>query len=594
MRNFTVCACAVSNVAGTVSGMLMNLVGSFLTRSFWGKFMRRRQNLARTSSVEPLEVRALLTSLSVGDISIAEGQAGTSSLRFTVELDSDTDEAFTVRARTIDGSATSESGDYVPTDLLLAFSGSAGESRTVTVPVNGDVVVEPNETFFLQLLNASSDTVDLPTAPAVAQIIDEDANSSIRLEAGTFFVQGTLNDDTIRVERFTDVVRVVFNNQFFSAPTPLTDAVEINASNGDDFVFAEDGFPLPMVVRGGNGNDTVKTGTGDDFISGGNGDDSLRGTRGDDTIEGGVGNDTLEGQLGNDLINGGIDDDSITGNDGDDTLFGSSGNDNIRGDDGNDVIRAGSGDDVVFGGSDADQLFGDVGADRLDGGLGNDRVVGEDGNDTLLGGAGSDTLVSGGGNDSLVGGSGNDTLGAGSGADTLIGGSGEDRLNAGNGPDILFGGAQNDVLLGRAGDDVIVGGSGNDTLQGLTGRDILYGGTGRDLLEGNGNEDLLIAGLLTPASGLSTLEHLSGSLRDEWRSGRSLEQRVANVLDLPGGTNNRQNNVFLIEPGRSGSNLESDRSSPDTLSGGAKLDVYFADIGLDTVFGIDDFGVFDL
>ena len=66
------------------------------------------------------------------------------------------------------------------------------------------------------------------------------------------------------------------------------------------------------------------------------------------------------------------------------------------------------------------------------------------------------------------------------------------------------------------------------------------------------------------------------------------------MLDLPGGTNNRKNNVFLIEPGRAGANLESDRTSRDTLTGGAGQDVYFADIGLDFTFGIDDFDVFDL
>ena len=556
--------------------------------------MRRRRNPRRTSPAELLEVRTLLTSLSVGDISIAEGQAGRSDLRFTVTLDSATNQTFTVRARTIDGTATSASGDYIPVDTVLAFSGNAGESRTVTVQVNGDIVVEPNETLFLQLLDVSNGTADLPSGPAQADIIDDDSGSNVRLENGTLFVQGTINSDSIELSRDFNSVRVELNNQVFVAPSSLTNDIDIDSASGNDFIFAEDGFPLPMVVQTGNGNDTVKTGTGDDFISGGNGNDSLRGTRGDDTIEGGNGNDTLEGQLGNDFINGGVDEDSITGNDGNDTLFGSSGDDTISGDDGNDVIQAGNGDDVVTGGTGADQLFGDVGADRLDGGSGSDRIVGEGGNDTLLGSAGSDTLVSGGGNDSLSGGSGDDTLGAGNGADTLIGGSGDDRLNAGNGPDILFGGSDNDFLLGRAGDDVIVGGSGDDTLQGLSGRDILYGGTGRDQLDGNGNQDLLVAGVLTPAFGRTAVDHLSGSLRDEWLSGRSLQQRVANILDLPGGTNNRKNNVFLIETGRAGANLESDRTSRDTLTGGAGQDVYFADIGLDFTFGIDDFDVFDL
>ncbi len=74
---------------------------------------------------------------------------------------------------------------------------------------------------------------------------------------------------------------------------------------------------VPLVLDGGDGNDTINGGNGADIIIGGNGDDTLDGNQGNDTVFGGAdndtfvwdpgdGSDTIDGQAGNDrmLFNG--------------------------------------------------------------------------------------------------------------------------------------------------------------------------------------------------------------------------------------------------------------------------------------------------
>ncbi len=96
--------------------------------------------------------------LSINDVSMAEGNSGTTSFTFTVTLSSASTGTVTVDVATADGTATAPS-DYtaVPTTTLTFAPGVT--TQTVTVNVNGDTTVEPNETFFVNLSNASGATI---------------------------------------------------------------------------------------------------------------------------------------------------------------------------------------------------------------------------------------------------------------------------------------------------------------------------------------------------------------------------------------------------------------------------------------------------
>jgi glucose/arabinose dehydrogenase len=94
--------------------------------------------------------------LSINDVSVTEGNAGTTTAAFTVTLSPSSSQAVTVNFVTSDGTATAGS-DYIPTSGSLSFAAGV-TTQTVNVTVNGDTVNEPDETFFVNLsgsLNAA-------------------------------------------------------------------------------------------------------------------------------------------------------------------------------------------------------------------------------------------------------------------------------------------------------------------------------------------------------------------------------------------------------------------------------------------------------
>ncbi len=98
-----------------------------------------------------------LPSLSIDDVSVVEGNAGTTNAVFTVSLSAASGQTVTVIYATADGTAV-EPADYTSTAGSLTFT-PGQTTRTVTVPVNGDTVPEANETFFVNLSGATNATI---------------------------------------------------------------------------------------------------------------------------------------------------------------------------------------------------------------------------------------------------------------------------------------------------------------------------------------------------------------------------------------------------------------------------------------------------
>src|SRR2546428_692986 len=87
--------------------------------------------------------------MSINDVSVTEGNSGTSNATFTVSLTNPSSAAVTVDYATADGTALAGS-DYVAASGSLTFA--PGEtSQSVMVVINGDVTVEPDETFSVNL-----------------------------------------------------------------------------------------------------------------------------------------------------------------------------------------------------------------------------------------------------------------------------------------------------------------------------------------------------------------------------------------------------------------------------------------------------------
>jgi hypothetical protein len=96
--------------------------------------------------------------VSIDDVTVAEGDTGTVDAIFTVSLSRESDTPITVAAATRDGTATTANADYQATALTLTFPAMT-TAQTFTVPVNGDRLVEADETFFVDLANAVGATI---------------------------------------------------------------------------------------------------------------------------------------------------------------------------------------------------------------------------------------------------------------------------------------------------------------------------------------------------------------------------------------------------------------------------------------------------
>ncbi|HEX3102731.1 MAG TPA: Calx-beta domain-containing protein, partial [Pyrinomonadaceae bacterium] len=88
----------------------------------------------------------------IDDVNKNEGNSGTTAFTFTVSRLGPLGFPATVQFETRDGSATVANNDYQPVTGVLNF-GFFETSKTITVLVNGDTAIEPNETFTVHILS---------------------------------------------------------------------------------------------------------------------------------------------------------------------------------------------------------------------------------------------------------------------------------------------------------------------------------------------------------------------------------------------------------------------------------------------------------
>jgi hypothetical protein len=130
----------------------------------------------------------VLPSVSVSDVSVAEGTGGTVTAVFTVTQD--------IRGRsritfaTADGTATSPA-DYVARSGAFRFAGNK-RTRTVAVTVIADAIDEPNETFFLEITGADGATI--ADGRGVGTITDDDPPPSVSVGSTESVPEGQTGD----------------------------------------------------------------------------------------------------------------------------------------------------------------------------------------------------------------------------------------------------------------------------------------------------------------------------------------------------------------------------------------------------------------
>jgi hypothetical protein len=96
-----------------------------------------------------------------GDIDLEGGTGTTTPSTFTVNLVGEAPFPTTVKFKTGNFTAKIENGDYQNLNGTLTFPAStaSGQTQTVTVTINGDNTVEPNERFYLYLTTPTNSTL---------------------------------------------------------------------------------------------------------------------------------------------------------------------------------------------------------------------------------------------------------------------------------------------------------------------------------------------------------------------------------------------------------------------------------------------------
>ena len=109
--------------------------------------------------------------LSINDAAVTEGNSGTINAIFTVTLAPTSGQTVTVQYATADGTAVASS-DYTAVGNTLTFA--PGElTKTIAVPVRGDTAIEANETFLVNLSNATN--AALTDGQGLGTITNDDA-----------------------------------------------------------------------------------------------------------------------------------------------------------------------------------------------------------------------------------------------------------------------------------------------------------------------------------------------------------------------------------------------------------------------------------
>ncbi|MBI2928089.1 MAG: DUF11 domain-containing protein, partial [Verrucomicrobia bacterium] len=110
---------------------------------------------------------------SIADVSVVEGNTGTTTAEFVVTLSGPSSQLITIGFATSEGTAkAAEDYVHVASSLNIAAGQTSG---TVRVTVNGDLAEEPNETFFVTLTSAVNATIGGGGGLAVGTIVNDDA-----------------------------------------------------------------------------------------------------------------------------------------------------------------------------------------------------------------------------------------------------------------------------------------------------------------------------------------------------------------------------------------------------------------------------------
>jgi hypothetical protein len=126
--------------------------------------------LGRTKATATLFDNDPPPAISIDDISVREGDAGSANATFTFSLSAVSGLPVTFRAVTANNGATLRV-DYMPTNITV-FIPPGASNQTHTIQIIGDTLIETNETFFVNLSSPTNATI--ADTRGVCTILDDD------------------------------------------------------------------------------------------------------------------------------------------------------------------------------------------------------------------------------------------------------------------------------------------------------------------------------------------------------------------------------------------------------------------------------------
>jgi len=112
--------------------------------------------------------------ITINDVTLTEGNSGTKNFVFTVTRSNNVG-AISVNYSTADNTAIAPTDYTAKSSTTLNFAAGGPLSQTVTISVNGDTTVEPNETFYVNLSNCVGCIIT--DSQGVGTITNDDSSS---------------------------------------------------------------------------------------------------------------------------------------------------------------------------------------------------------------------------------------------------------------------------------------------------------------------------------------------------------------------------------------------------------------------------------
>jgi hypothetical protein len=197
-------------------------------------------------------------SLSINNVSVAEGNTGTVNAVFTVSLNAASGQNVTVNYATSNGTATAgTTGDYTSTSSSLTFT-PGQTARTVTVVVRGDTLDEADETFNVNLSGATNATIS--DSQGVGTIQDDDPQPTISINN----VSITEGNSGTRTATFTVTLSAASGRtitlSYATANGTASSTSDYVAENGTvTFDPTETAQTITISVRGDRSNESNET-----------------------------------------------------------------------------------------------------------------------------------------------------------------------------------------------------------------------------------------------------------------------------------------------------------------------------------------------